>query len=842
MMSLQSFSVRAELPPELAGLRRLSANLRLHWKPEVSALFQRLDPGSWQRNRGNAPAFLDRLEPDRLRAAAADAEYVAAVTAAADELDAHLAEAPQPEVAYFSMEYGLAVSLPLYAGGLGILSGDHVKSASDRNLPLLGVGLLYHQGYFRQSLNEAGQQEEHYPEADLSRWPIQAVMEPENPEERLVIKMRWPDRDVYVQAWRLDVGRVPLYLLDTRRTENSETDRRLTDRLYGGDREYRLQQEMLLGIAGTRLLDRLGINIAVFHLNEGHSAFAPFERMRRLMEKEKLSRHEAQQLVVHSSIFTTHTPVPAGNDVFDSGLIIRYMGGFAAELGLQPQEFLDLGRMRPDDGREGFSMTVAAIRHCARVNAVSLLHGRVSRRMWHTLWPGVPENEVPIAGVTNGVHLRTWISEEIDSLLCTHLGRDWDRRQSEKEMWQQGVDKIPAAELWRARETARERMVAQLRRRVALSLSRHGASEHRVAAARNILDPHRLTIGLARRFATYKRGNLILQDPGRILRLLRHETTPIQILFAGKAHPLDGDGKQIIQQIVRFLRDHHLQDRVVFVEDYDMEVARQLVGGVDVWLNTPLRPLEACGTSGMKVAACGGLNLSVLDGWWDEAFNGENGWALGARRMQPDPGVQNAREGRELLEILESDVVPRFYTRDEKGIPAGWVQMMRASLASIPARFNTHRMVDDYASMYRDAVADSHALSASDYTPLKSFTQWRQRLGSDFAAVRIVDTDFDVSCPLPHGKKVPVAVTVDTAGLSPAELRVSLMIRPLEAGKTADFSSLTLIPQTRKPAKTVRFTAELEPPLPGDYEAAVRVTPRHDLMVNPYELFMSVWS
>lgn len=842
MMSLQSFTVRAQLPPELAGLRRLAANLRLHWEPDISSLFQRLDPASWQHHRGNAPAFLDRLEPDRLRSAAADAEYVAAVAAAADEQDAHLAEAPPREVAYLSMEYGLAVSLPLYAGGLGILSGDHVKSASDRNLPLLGVGLLYHQGYFRQTLDDAGQQQEHYPEADLSRWPIQAVDEPGQPGERLTIKLRMPERDLYVQAWRLNVGRVPLYLLDTRRAENSETDRRLTDRLYGGDREYRLQQEMLLGIGGVRLLDRLGIDAPVFHLNEGHSAFAPFERMRRLMEKEKLSRQEAQQLVFHTGIFTTHTPVPAGNDVFEPGLILRYLGGFAAELGMQPQEFLDLGRMHPGDGREGFSMTVAAIRHCARVNAVSRLHGRVSRRMWHTLWPDVPEEEIPITGLTNGVHLRTWISGEIDSLLRTHLGRDWDRRQAETEPWQQAVAKIPAADLWRARETARERMVTQLRRRVALSLSRHGAPEHRVAAARNILDPRRLTIGLARRFATYKRGNLILQDPARILRLLRHETTPIQILFAGKAHPLDGDGKHIIQQIVRFLRDHHLQDRVVFVEDYDMEVARLLVGGVDVWLNTPLRPLEACGTSGMKVAACGGLNLSVLDGWWDEAFNGENGWGLGGRRMQPDPGVQNAREGRELLEILESDVVPRFYIRDDQGIPAGWVQMMRASLASIPPRFNTHRMVDDYVAMYRDAAADAAALSSPDFAPLTAWTQWRDRVAGAFAAVRIVEIDFDVASPLPHGKKVPVAVTVDTAGLSPSELQVSLMIRAGGDGKPGAFSALTMRPESDKPGKKVRFAAEMDPPLPGDYEAAVRVTPRHNLMANPYELFVSIWS
>ena len=841
MLPLKSFTVCAEIPPELAGLRSLAANLRLHWEPDAEALFRRLDPESWRRHRGNAPGFLDRLDPRRLREAAGDGAYVAAVNAAARELANHLNEAPERGVAYFSMEYGLTVSLPLYAGGLGILSGDHVKSASDRNLPLLAVGLLYHQGYFRQSLSEAGQQEESYPESDLSQWPIRPVMDPEQPENRLVVSLQWPDRTVSIQAWRLDVGRVPLFLLDARRPENFEADRRLTDRLYGGDREYRLEQEILLGIGGVRLLDRLGIRPPVLHLNEGHSAFAPFERMRILMEREGLSRAEARQLVYRTGIFTTHTPVPAGNDVFDPGLITRYLAGFAGRLGMRPEEFLDLGRTRPGDGHEGFSMTVAALRHCARVNAVSRLHGRVSRRMWNVLWPGVPEDEVPIAGLTNGVHLRTWMSPEMDGLLRAHLGEDWAARQTDGDMWTRGVEAMPAGDLWKAREAARARMVEALRRRVAAVLIRRGAPEHRVEAARKILDPRRLTIGLARRFATYKRGNLILQESARILRLLKHETTPIQILFAGKAHPLDGDGKQIIRQIVRFLREHHVEDRVVFVEDYDMEVARMLVGGVDVWLNTPLRPLEACGTSGMKVAACGGLNLSVLDGWWDEASDGRNGWGLGGRRMQPDQGAQNAREGRELLEILESDVVPRFYGRDEQGVPEGWVEMMRASLATIPGRFNTHRMVDDYAAMYGAAAKDHETLTAGEFASLKKWTRWIDETLSAFGGVKVVDVDFDSTRPMVHGREVPVAVTVDTNGLNPSELEVRLMFRTTGGESPGPFSSLLLEADGDKPGHAVPYRAGFEPPLPGDYGYMVRITPRHELMSGPYELFMSAW-
>ena len=841
MLPLKSFTVCADIPPELAGLRGLAANLRLHWEPETEALFQRLDPESWRRHRGNAPAFLDRLDPARLGEAAADAGYVAAVNAAARNLTAHLAEAPEREVAYFSMEYGLTVSLPLYAGGLGILSGDHVKSASDRNLPLLAVGLLYHQGYFRQSLSEAGQQEESYPESDLSRWPIHPVMDPDRPENRLVVALEWPDRTVSVQAWRLEVGRVPLYLLDARRPENMEADRRLTDRLYGGDREYRLQQEILLGIGGVRLLDRLGIRPPVLHLNEGHSAFAPFERMRILMEREGLSRAEAGQLVYRTGIFTTHTPVPAGNDVFDPGLITRYLAGFTGQLGMRPEEFLDLGRTRPGDGHEGFSMTVAAMRHCARINAVSRLHGRVSRRMWNVLWPGVPEDEVPISGLTNGVHLRTWVSPEMDALLRSHLGDDWALRQTDGDLWARGVAAMSAGELWQAREAARGRMVEQLRRRIAAGLIRRGSPEHRVEAARSMLDPRRLTIGLARRFATYKRGNLILQEPARILRLLKHETTPVQILFAGKAHPLDGDGKQIIRQIVRFLREHNVEDRVVFVEDYDMEVARLLVGGVDVWLNTPMRPLEACGTSGMKVAACGGLNLSVLDGWWDEASDGRNGWGLGGRRTQSDQGLQSAREGRELLEILESDVVPRFYRRDENGVPGGWVEMMRASLETIPHRFNTHRMVDDYSLMYGAAAGDHESLAKGGFESLKTWTRWRDRVRDAFGGVKVVGVDFDSTRPMVHGREVPVAVTVDTNGLAPSELDVRLMFRTAGGEKPAPFSSLALEADSDKPGHAALYRAGFAPPLPGDYGYIVRVTPRHALMSGPYELFVSAW-
>ena len=840
MYELRSFTVVAELPDELAGLESLAKNLRYLWTPEVRLLFSRLDPVAWPAVRGNATAFLAGLNPESLRAAAADPAYVRAVADAAEELKTHLeAERIPPETAYFSMEYGLGECIPLYAGGLGILSGDHVKSASDLGLSLTAVGLLYRQGYFHQRLDEAGRQEEAYAEIDTAQWPLHPVMDPENPESRLVVELPWPDRLLKVQAWRLDVGRVPLFLLDTRRMDNTPADRRLTDRLYGGDREYRLQQEMVLGIGGVRLLHQLGVDPPVLHLNEGHSAFAPFERIRLLMKESGLTRREAQQLVFRTGVFTTHTPVPAGNDEFDPGLILRYLGVFASGLNMAPEEFLNCGRVHQGDGREGFSMTVAAMRHSSRVNAVSRLHGRVSRRMWRNMWPGVPEREVPIHALTNGIHLRTWMAPEIDALLGRHLKRDWPERQRDPDFWS-GVGKIPSAQLWDARNVARNRMVEGLRLRRAATLKRNGAPEHRILAAGRILDPGCLTIGLARRFATYKRSNLILQDQARILGLLRHAATPIQLLFAGKAHPLDGEGKNIIQQIQRFIRDNELQNRIVFVEDYDMEVARLLVQGVDVWLNTPLRPLEACGTSGMKAAAGGGLNLSVLDGWWDEAYDGRNGWGLGGRRMEPDPAVQNAREGRELLDILESDVVPRFYNRDESGVPQEWVKMMRASLSTLPGQFNTHRMVSDYSRVYAAAAGDFNSMAGEGFSFLKEWTQWRDEMIAGFDAVRVLAVHMDTSRPFRSGERIDVSVEVDSGRIPSSQLDVSLLFR-LVAPEPRPFTALKLdVPEGETGAR-VRFSGSLEVVEPGTYETTVRVTPHHAFLSGPYELFRAVW-
>lgn len=431
------------------------------------------------------------------------------------------------------------------------------------------------------------------------------------------------------------------------------------------------------------------------------------------------------------------------------------------------------------------------------------------------------------------------MAPEIDELLGRHLGLDWPERQGEADSWS-GVEKIPDAELWNARNAARMRMVEGLRARVVRALKRDGAPEHRVRVAERILDHDRLTIGLARRFATYKRGNLILQDQARILALLRHETTPIQIIFAGKAHPLDGEGKNIIQQIQRFIRENHLNDRIVFIEDYDMEVARLLVQGVDVWLNTPLRPLEACGTSGMKAAAGGGLNLSVLDGWWDEAYDGHNGWGLGGRRMDPDPFVQNAREGRELLEILESDVVPRFYDRDESGIPGQWMEMVRASLSTLPARFNTHRMVQDYARVYADAAGDFECLAREGFSALKEWTRWREEITRKFDGVRVLNVDVDTSRPFRSGEKIPVAVELEAGGIPPRHLDVSLLFRP-EHLEPRPFSVLRLNAEEGGSDASLRFSGDLEVAEPGTYESTVRVTPRHDCLSGPYEFFRSAW-
>jgi starch phosphorylase len=698
-----------ELPEPLRALERVAWNYWWSWAADGSSLFRDLDPGVWELCEHNPRRLLAETSEFRLMQMATDPVYVERVRRVAEAYDAYMADTtglvpspwnkitPEHPVAYFCAEYGIHNSLPLYSGGLGMLAGDHLKSASDLNLPLVAIGLLYRYGYFRQRLTRDGWQEEHYGVTHPKEIPITLVKDVSGAPVTIEVLMR--GRNVRAQAWRANVGRVHLYLLDTNIEENNETDRLVTGHLYGGDRETRMVQEMMLGIGGVRLLRRLGVEPHVFHLNEGHSAFLTLELARELTEgAEHLNFDEAAEKVRERCVFTTHTPIAAGHDEFEAALVEKCFGdSLERALGLTHDEFLDLGRIDKNNDLDLYGLTPLALRMCRSTNGVSRKHGEVSRALWLKMWPGRTVAEVPIAHVTNGVHAPTWVAPTLRALFEKYVGHDWDKAIHDEERWKQGVESIPDEELWQAHRLLKQRLIAFVRHRsFHARLSRSESGEY-TESARKMFDPEVLTIGFARRVAAYKRWSLLMTDPERILSLLHNKERPIQIIFAGKAHPQDQGAKLILQQLAQWKYNPLVMRRAVFLQDYDQEIARQLVQSVDVWLNVPRRPLEASGTSGEKVAMNGGLNLSVLDGWWIEGYDGTNGWAVGDTTEVGDAAEMDVRDAEALYRVLEGEVVPLYYEREAFGIPRKWVEMMKRSIATLAPAFNSDRMVEEYA-------------------------------------------------------------------------------------------------------------------------------------------------
>ncbi|HET6854944.1 MAG TPA: alpha-glucan family phosphorylase [Pyrinomonadaceae bacterium] len=692
------------LPAPLIPLERLAWNYWWSWAADGESVFRDLDPEIWEESEHNPRQLLARTSAYRLAEAATDPVYLERVRRIDARFQSYMASPPHIQseaitqehpVAYFCAEFGVHTSLPLYSGGLGILAGDHLKSASDLGLPLVAIGLLYRYGYFRQRLRNDGWQEEHYGETFPNELPIHLVKNDDDTPLRIEVSIR--ERNVLAQVWRADVGRVPLYLLDTNIPENVETDRWVTGHLYGGDRETRIVQEMLLGIGGVRLLRKLGISPHVFHLNEGHSAFLTLELAREIIQREKQPLSAVIGTVKQQCVFTTHTPVAAGNDEFEGSLVTRAFGaGYLNELGLSEDEFLALGRIDPENKTERYGLTPLAIRMCRSTNGVSRKHGEVSRALWQKLWPEKKLEEIPISHVTNGVHAPTWISPLLRYQLEQHVGDDWEAKLRNADVWTEAVARVPDEELWKAHMRLKERLVAFIRQRSTQSRLAAGERADYIEAASTMFDPAALTIGFARRVAGYKRWNLILTDRERLLRLINDEERPVQFVFAGKAHPQDEGSKLVLQQLAQWKYDPAVRQRVVFLEDYDQEIARQLVQSVDVWLNVPRRPLEASGTSGEKVAINGGLNFSVLDGWWLEGYDGTNGFAIGNGNEASVPEM-DAADAESLYRTLEQDVVPLFYNRDDDGLPRNWIAMMKRAIQTLAPKYNSDRMVEDYA-------------------------------------------------------------------------------------------------------------------------------------------------
>lgn len=687
-----------------AKLTELTTNLWWSWQPEVSDIFRQIDQDRWSELSHNPVALLKEWTPERLEDRATEMVLHSRIHTAFRRWKRYMADSntwgsthagnlgARP-TAYFSAEFGIHESLTIYSGGLGVLSGDHLKSASDLDIPLVGIGLYYREGYFSQRIDETGWQQEVYLEEDTSNLPMRPALDKDGKPVEVSVETRWGA--IFARVWHFHIGRVNLYLLDTNVEKNSEEIRHLTSRLYGGDYRTRIRQEIVLGIGGARALTALGIEPNVIHMNEGHSAFAALEFIRRKMHEDGMSFDDALRETAAMSVFTTHTPVPAGHDRFDAGLVDEHVGPLADQLGLNHQGLMGLGRVNPQDEGESFCMTVLAFKLSRHANAVSNLHGVVTRRMWANLWPWQSEEEIPIGHITNGVHVPTWLASQMRQIYDRVLPEKWYLRSGEADVWK-NFEKVHPTELWETHQALKNRLIAYSRRRMAKQAERSGASSESISQIRTALDPHALLIGFARRFAPYKRADLIMRDLDIFAELISDSEHPIQFVFAGKAHPADDHGKSILQRIYRLSQEEPFKGKLVVLEDYDINLGRHLVQGVDVWLNNPRRPLEASGTSGQKVVLNGGLNCSISDGWWAEAFDGQNGFAIGTGRTHVNQDIQDERDAKNLMDVLKNEVMPLYYDRDADDLPQGWIGRMKRGVRTLGWLFNADRMVMDY--------------------------------------------------------------------------------------------------------------------------------------------------
>jgi starch phosphorylase len=845
-----SFEVILDLPEALSGLRQLTSNFRWTWHHPTRELFREIDKALWEQVEHNPVQLISRLSDAKIARLAQDDVFLAKLKTCTKDLKDYLSaktwydkkygEAGKAmTVAYFCAEFGVSESLPIYSGGLGILAGDHLKAASDLGIPLVGVGLLYARGYFRQFLNPDGWQQEQYSSYDFYQMPLELVRGQD--DQPIRVEVEFPDRMVTCQVWKAEVGRTPIYLLDSNVLENAPNDQTITDTLYGGDEEMRCRQEMILGIGGMRALKKLGITPTVCHMNEGHAAFQSLERFRQFMSEHSCDFRTARQVIVNGNVFTTHTPVPAGFDVFTPQLLEKYLGKTIASLKQPFSDFLKLGRIDETNEGEAFNMAVLAMETANHVNGVSELHAEVTRAMFQARWPDYPEDEIPIEAVTNGVHTMTWISRRMSDLFDHYLGHQWRRGVQNPEVWERVWD-IPDNELWEARENQRGDLVRFVRKRLQHDLERRNAGRIDFGLISSILDPRILTIGFARRFATYKRANLMLQDKERLRELLFHPERPIQIVLAGKSHPRDDGGKNLIQEIVRFVNHEGARSRMVFLEDYDMRVGRALVQGVDVWLNNPRRPMEASGTSGMKILANGGLNCSVLDGWWAEGYGPNVGWAIGDGTELPDPGQQDWLDSRSLYMLIEQEIAPKFYHRVDGGIPIAWTDMMKHSIAELTPRFSTGRMVREYTERFYVPASQAYLnLSADNMVRARAALEWRDRLRKTWPQVKLIRVSDTAGIKNPIGFEFTIRVEVTLGDLSPDEIRVQALVGQVSGSRSltqVEPFNLTLVAQQDSISV---FEGKVKSNGPGHRGYTVRVAPYHADVNVPSEIPLVVW-
>lgn len=839
------------MPTRINRLYELAYNLWWSWHPEARTLYSTLNPDLWEQVGHNPVRFLSELQPRLLEKAAANTEYLDVYDSVIHDFDYYMHPRPDdtwfthtyPEladktIAYFSAEFGINEALPIYSGGLGILSGDHCKEASDLGLPFVGVGFLYPQGYFRQRVTRDGVQEAFYDKLHFSEAPAIPAIGPDGNE--VVISVDLPGRRIYAKVWKVMVGRIPLYLMDTDVAPNAPNDRELSARLYGGDREIRICQEIVLGIGGVRALRALGISPAAWHINEGHAAFLSLERCRELVASG-LSFNEAREAVASNALFTTHTPVPAGNDTFNYDLIDKYFGSYWGELGLTREQFLNVAREDHGWGST-YGMTVLALHLTGHHNGVSKLHGDVSRKMWQFLWPGIEGDEVPISYVTNGVHTFSWIAKEMNELFGRYLDPDWGRYVDVQDFWDRHIDAIPDDELWKTHVLRKEMLIEYARRRLKSQHLRLGEGMAQITEIEHMIDPNALIIGFARRFATYKRAALIFRDMERLKRILNNPKRPVQIIFAGKAHPADEPGKALIQQIYQASRTDDFRGKIIFLEDYDIDMARYLVAGTDLWLNNPIRPYEASGTSGQKAALNGQPNCSILDGWWAEGYNGKNGWAIGEEREYHDQEVQAEADSISLYHLFEEEIIPTFFERDASGTPHRWTAYMKEAIRTCTPQFSMRRMIKEYTTrFYVPEMKQSEVVEQNHYKYARTLATWKEHVRHGWENMEMY-VDGRREGQLSLGESLDIRAWIRMSELQPDDISVELVYGTIkdELAEAQHVLPMTYI--RRELDGSYRYEIHLQPPKSGSIAYNVRVVPCHPALSEKYELGLIRWA
>lgn len=769
-------NIHATLPPELSKLQELAYNVWWSWNTDAKDLFRYIDTEAWHRANSNTVVLMNILSYDRMVELSKDAQFMEKLNKVYDEFRAYMdtpKDKKKPTIAYFSMEYGLTHVLKIYSGGLGILAGDYIKEASDCNVDMTAIGFLYRYGYFTQTLSPEGQQIANYEAQNFSNLPITQVKEADG--SNMVIEVPYPGRTVKAYLWKVAVGRMDLYLLDTDNEMNSEWDRQITHQLYGGDWENRIKQEILLGIGGMLALKKLGIKKDVYHCNEGHAALMGLQRLVDLVQEEGLTFNQAKEVVRASGLYTCHTPVPAGHDYFEEGLFYKYMSEYAEKLGIEWNDLIGMGRTNPEDNTEKFSMSVFALNTCQEANGVSWLHGEVSKKMFSPVWPGYFPEELHVDYVTNGVHMPTWAAHEWKDIYAKYLPKEWIHDQSNMEMWKPYAD-IPDAEIWATRMSLKRKMMDYIKEKFREDWMKSQGDPARIVRALNEMNPNNLIIGFGRRFATYKRAHLLFTDLERLDKLVNNPNYPVQFLFTGKAHPADGGGQGLIKRIIEISRMPQFLGKIIFLENYDMRLAKRLISGVDIWLNTPTRPLEASGTSGEKAQMNGVLNFSVKDGWWYEGYVEGAGWALTENRTYENQAHQDQLDAATIYQMLESEIIPLYYAKNSKGYSPEWIQYIKNSVTKITPRFTMKRMIDDYFEKFYNKLAKRHNLLMADkYKVAKEIAAWKENMVAHWDEIEVVNVQMPDLSNLNVGDKFTVSVELDTKGLNDKGLGVELV-------------------------------------------------------------------